>query len=247
VEALAMSALVTVTTIPLVAFYFNQVPWLGLLTNLAAVPVMGGVLVPMGLFAALGAAEEGLPFTAAVQWSIDSFVSLLHGASRLPGSEWHLASPSLASVFAFYGCLAGIWLTYERRRWTSWTAATGLLLLFSWWMWSPRLILDGDRFRITFLDVGQGDSAVLELSGGEVILIDGGASYERVEASLLLIFGIGAFGRLTMSLPRIHNSITSGACLTCCVISRCGAFGEPAISVKSRFISVSRRPWRNAG
>jgi competence protein ComEC len=181
VEALAMSALVTVTTIPLVAFYFNQVPWLGLLTNLAAVPVMGGVLVPMGLFAALGAAEEGLPFTAAVQWSIDSFVSLLHGASRLPGSEWHLASPSLASVFAFYGCLAGIWLTYERRRWTSWTAATGLLLLFSWWMWSPRLILDGDRFRITFLDVGQGDSAVLELSGGEVILIDGGASYERFD------------------------------------------------------------------
>src|SRR6476661_10915201 len=60
-EALAMSALVTVTTIPLVAFYFNQVSWLGLVTNLAAVPLMGGVLVPMGLLAALfhGSTEGG--------------------------------------------------------------------------------------------------------------------------------------------------------------------------------------------
>ena len=60
-DALAMSALVTVTTIPLVAFYFNQVSWLGLATNLAAVPFMGGVLVPIGLLAALspGGTEEG--------------------------------------------------------------------------------------------------------------------------------------------------------------------------------------------
>jgi competence protein ComEC len=42
-------------------------------------------------------------------------------------------------------------------------------------------MLDGDRFRITFLDVSQGDSAVLELPGGEVVLIDGGASYERFD------------------------------------------------------------------
>ena len=181
VEALTMSGLVTVMTIPLVAFYFNQVSWLGLLTNLAAVPVMGGVLVPMGLLAALGAAEDGLPFAGVIQWSMDGFVSVLQGVSRLPGSEWHLASPSVPSLFFFYGCLAAMWVTYERRQWTAWLAVTGLVLLLCWWMWSPRLMLDGDRFRITFLDVSQGDSAVLELPGGEVILIDGGASYERFD------------------------------------------------------------------
>jgi competence protein ComEC len=42
-------------------------------------------------------------------------------------------------------------------------------------------MLDGDRFRITFLDVSQGDSALLELPGGEVVLIDGGATYERFD------------------------------------------------------------------
>ena len=40
---------------------------------------------------------------------------------------------------------------------------------------------DGDRWRVTFLDVGQGDSAVIELPDGQTVLIDGGARYERFD------------------------------------------------------------------
>jgi competence protein ComEC len=115
-----------------------------------------------------------------IQWSMDRFVSVLTGISQFPGSEWHLAAPSLPSLVLFYACLAGVWLGDERRR-TVWITSTTLLLLFGWWMWSPRLLLDDDRFRVTFLDVSQGDSAVLELPNGEVVLIDGGASYERFD------------------------------------------------------------------
>ena len=183
VEALTMSALVTVTTIPLVAFYFNQVSWLGLLANLLAVPLMGGVLVPLGLLAALGqghAEGGGLPFADAIQWSMDGFVSALRGVAQIPGGEWHVASPSLPAMLAFYGCLGALWVGSGHRR-TAWITSVSLVLLLCWWLWSPRFLLDDDRFRITFLDVSQGDSAVLELPGGEVILIDGGASYERFD------------------------------------------------------------------
>jgi competence protein ComEC len=182
-EALAMSAFVTLTTVPLVALYFNQVSWLGLVTNLAAVPVMGGVLVPLGLVAAvghIGTHGAGLPFAAMIQWSLDRFVSVLGGISQIAGSEWHLASPSIPGLFAFYACLATLWMRTDSRVMT-WLARIGLVLLLCWWMWSPRFLLDGDRFRITFLDVSQGDSAVLELPGGEVVLIDGGGSYERFD------------------------------------------------------------------
>jgi competence protein ComEC len=182
-EALAMSALVTVVTIPLVALYFNQVSWLGLVTNLAAVPLMGGVLVPMGLLAALWqnvADGGGLPFATVIQWSMDGFVSALGAASHIPGSEWHLAAPSVPSLLMFYACLGVFWAGSDRHP-TRWIAGISLILLLGWWMWSPRLFLDGDRFRITFLDVSQGDSAVLELPDGEVVLIDGGASYERFD------------------------------------------------------------------
>ena len=213
VEALTMSALVTVTTIPLVAFYFNQVSWLGLVTNLVAVPLMGGVLVPMGLLAALGHGHTegaGLPFASAIQWSMDGFVSVLHGISQLPGGEWHLAAPSLPTVLAFYGCLGAMWVGSDRRR-TVWVTSAGLVLLLCWWTWSPRILLDGDRFRITFLDVSQGDSAVLELPGGEVILIDGGASYERfdmgrgVVAPYLWNRGIRAIDYVIATHPQLDH------------------------------------------
>ncbi len=35
--------------------------------------------------------------------------------------------------------------------------------------------------RVTFLDVGQGDATVLELPDGQVVLIDGGASYSKLD------------------------------------------------------------------
>jgi competence protein ComEC len=183
IDALAMSAMVTVTTIPVVAFYFNQVSWLGLWTNLVAVPLMGILLVPMGLLAALGQAGapgEGLPFAAAIQWAMDVFVSVLQSVSWIPGGEWHLAAPSLPSLLVFYGCLGAMWIASHQDR-TRWIAGITMVLLLSWWLWSPRLWIDGDRFRITFLDVSQGDSAVLELPDGQVVLIDGGGSYERFD------------------------------------------------------------------
>jgi competence protein ComEC len=48
-KALSFSAVLTLTTFPVVAFYFNQVPWLGVVTNLAAIPLTGFILVPFGL------------------------------------------------------------------------------------------------------------------------------------------------------------------------------------------------------
>ncbi|MDH5641994.1 MAG: ComEC family competence protein, partial [Nitrospira sp.] len=48
-DAFVMSGAVTVATLPLVALYFNQVPWMGIVTNLLAVPFTGALLVPLGL------------------------------------------------------------------------------------------------------------------------------------------------------------------------------------------------------
>ena len=52
-DSMVMSGVVTLLTIPLVAYYFNQLPWLGLFTNVLAVPVMGILLVPIGLVSAI--------------------------------------------------------------------------------------------------------------------------------------------------------------------------------------------------
>lgn len=182
-DAVTMSGVVTIATLPLVAFYFNQIPWLGVMTNLAAVPITGAGLVPLGLGAGVWQLMDGgtrLPMAGIMQWIFDGFVSAVRVAAKIPGGEWHVASPALVTMVTFYGCLASAaW--FRDRRLIRGVAFGGVAVILLWWIWSPRLWLDGDRFRVTFLDVGQGDSGVIELPDGQVIVIDGGATYERFD------------------------------------------------------------------
>jgi competence protein ComEC len=182
-DSMVMSGVVTLVTLPIVAYYFNQFPWLGLFTNIVAVPVMGILLVPVGLGAAVWQIlAEGtmLPLASLNQWLLEYFVMAIRMVSMLPGGEWHVAAPSVPTMLLFYGCLVVLW-KHRSRPVFRFTAGAGVLLVLLWWAWSPRLFLDGDRFRVTFLDVGQGDSAVVELPDGQVVLIDGGATYERFD------------------------------------------------------------------
>jgi competence protein ComEC len=73
------------------------------------------------------------------------------------------------------------------------------------------MFLDGDHFRVTFLDVGQGDSTVVELPDGQVLLIDGGATYERfdmgrgVVAPFLWNRGIHAIDQVIGTHPQLDH------------------------------------------
>lgn len=182
-DSMLMSGVVTLVTLPLVAYYFNQLPWLGVFANVLAVPVMGILLVPIGLAAGMWPIMvEGtqLPMVSLNQWLLESFVDAVRRLSMLPGGEWHVAAPSVLTVVLFYGCLVLLWQRVGLVA-IRWGIGAGMLLVLLWWAWSPRMFPDGDRFRVTFLDVGQGDSAVVELPDGQVVLIDGGATYERFD------------------------------------------------------------------
>jgi competence protein ComEC len=182
-DSVVMSGVVTLMTVPFVAYYFYQLPWLGLFTNVVAVPVMGILLVPIGLASAIWQIVIGgavLPLASLNQWLLEYFVAGVRLVSMLPGGEWHVAAPSAFTMFLFYSCLVLLWQRVGGVAFR-WSAGVGVLLILLWWTWSPRMFLDGDRFRVTFLDVGQGDSAVIEFPDGQVVLIDGGATYERFD------------------------------------------------------------------
>jgi competence protein ComEC len=212
-DSVVMSGVVTVVTLPLVAYYFNQLPWLGLLTNVVAVPVMGIVLVPIGLAAGVWqilVGETMLPLASLNQWFLEYFVAAIRLVSLLPGGEWHVAAPSLFAMLLFYGCVVLLWYRVGRPAFRL-AAGAGILLVLLWWAWSPRMFLDGDHFRVTFLDVGQGDSTVVELPDGQVMLIDGGATYERfdmgrgVVAPFLWNRGIHAIDQVIGTHPQLDH------------------------------------------
>ena len=212
-DSVLMSGVVIVVTLPLVAYYFNQLPWLGLFTNVVAVPVMGILLVPLGLGAGIWQILVGgtmLPLASLNQWLLEHFVAVVRLVSMLPGGEWHVAAPSALTMLLFYGCLGLMWQRVGSAVFRL-AAGAGVLLVLLWWAWSPRILLDGDHFRVTFLDVGQGDSAVVELPDGQVVLIDGGATYERfdmgrgVVAPFLWNRGIYAIDQVIGTHPQLDH------------------------------------------
>lgn len=174
---------ITLATLPLVAYHFNQVAWLGLAANLVVVPLAGFLLVPLGLGSALWAAvteSTALPAASVNQAGFEVLSGLVHVLARLPGAEWHVASPPLLSIAAFYGLLVmTIALrTPDRLRLAGFA---GVALLAAWWIWSPRMWNQDGSLRVTFLDVGQGDATVIELPDGETVLIDAGTRHETLD------------------------------------------------------------------
>ncbi|MFN3681688.1 MAG: DNA internalization-related competence protein ComEC/Rec2, partial [Nitrospira sp.] len=182
-EAFLTSTVVTVGTLPLVALYFNQIPWMGIVTNLVAVPFTGGFLVPLGLVsAAWTVLSDGhyLLMRGILESSLLGVAKALRWCAELPGVSWYVAAPSLPTILLFYAGLVGVWANSIPRSMRKMMAVV-VIALIGWWGVSPRLGVDGDHWRVTFLDVGQGDSAVLELPDGQTVLIDGGARYERLD------------------------------------------------------------------
>jgi competence protein ComEC len=178
-----MTGGVTLATLPIVAHYFNQIPWVGLIGNLIVVPIAGFVLVPIGLMSAiwyLVAGGETLPASQANQIISDVLFRIVEALANILAAEWHVASPSIPAIVAFYLFL-GVAMWPLKSVWLRRGSAAVAAFIVIWWVWSPRGWSDGETLRVTFLDVGQGDACLIELPDGKTILIDGGATYETFD------------------------------------------------------------------
>ena len=178
-----MTGGVTVATVPVVAYYFNQIPWVGLFANLIVVPIAGFVLVPIGLGSGVWYVMTGgdtFPASHINQLIGEGLFRIVEVLARIPYAEWHVASPSLPSMVVFYACLA-MAISPLGVVWLKRSCGALVVLILIGWMWSPRAWSDGDILRVTFLDVGQGDACLIELPDRQVILIDGGATYETLD------------------------------------------------------------------
>ena len=180
---------VSLTTLPLVAYYFHQIPWLGLFANIVIVPMVGIFVIPIGLLSSIGVLMSGgerLPFAAVNQWLFDLLAQAIVGLAELPGAEWYVAAPSIVSIFIFWGLLAGLVLL-KHQPFFRWSCAFLLMGVLAWWAWSPRLDWSPGLLRVTFLDIGQGDATLLELPDGQTVLIDGGPAYRRLDMGRAVI------------------------------------------------------------
>ncbi|MDL1979292.1 MAG: DNA internalization-related competence protein ComEC/Rec2 [Deltaproteobacteria bacterium] len=174
---MAVSLFAIIGTLPLVLFYFNQVSCVGLMSNCIAVPIVGFLVIPLGMLAVL-ILPASFSVACCVMKITELLLSILLEAvsffSSLPYAAIKTITPSLFEIGLFYALIAAL-LNLKKSRWVRLTVIPCLMALIL----GDALFWMHERFwrqdlRVTMIDVGQGNSALLELPKGVCVLIDGG-------------------------------------------------------------------------
>jgi competence protein ComEC len=204
-----VSAAAFLGTAPILASNFHRISPIGILANLAIVP-LSGLLTGAGmLFALLATVIPGSLslFAALITWLVDLTVNLADSFARLPFASVQVFSPSPAMVGCYYLALGACTIAMGRR-WLKWMGVSAVLALVI--LLCVRLydLHSAERLRVTVLDVGQGDAIVVELPERRTILIDGGGLYDerfdigaQVVVPFLLSRWIGSLDLVVLSHP----------------------------------------------
>jgi competence protein ComEC len=162
----------TIPCTPIIARFAPTVPLGGIVANLLAVPVGEAAALPLCLVHALlpwwPAAERGC---AAVASGALVLVRLLARGFAAPALTAQVPQPTSWQLVAIVVALGAISLRVRARRAVvgGCVAAVLLLEIVARRQGAPHGVL-----RATFLDVGQGDSAIVDLPDGQAMVIDGG-------------------------------------------------------------------------
>ncbi len=187
VQGLSTSVAVTlgamVFTMPLTAWHFGSVSLIGILTNLVTLwlisVVFYGVLLVclFGTFSTWMAGFLGLLLEVPVQlvlWLTDIL-------SQVPLAAVYTKSVYIVLWLIFVYALVGMYLLLRQQHAGMLSAAIlGGLCLSLTLSWMEPLL---DECRVTMLDVGQGQSVILQ-SGGKTFLVDCGGDYSDDAADL---------------------------------------------------------------
>lgn len=175
---LIVPLLATVGTAPLIAHYFGHLSLAGFISNPVIVPMVGFVVVPLGLFlgfVALVWPAAAWPLVWVAERLLALTIWLVHRLAQLPLANISVPSPDFFEVAILYALMLAILLVRANRY--AWVAAGVIVAILAadvhyWWQerWRRK------ELRITHLDVGQGDAAVVELPGPRVLLVDAGGT-----------------------------------------------------------------------
>lgn len=181
-RSLVASAVCVVMATPLTAYYFNMFSPIGVLGNLAAVPLV--FLILLSGFPVL--LLQGVPVPGiGLLWSVpEGFTTILLSwtawlESLDYGWRW-VRAPALWMVVAGYAFLVSAALS-KKWRCPSLCAALGLLLFFC-----AQEGVRWSRTRLTVLPTGRGQAFLLQKAFHPAVLIDAGSDWDAWEVGSVL-------------------------------------------------------------
>jgi len=201
VELVVITISATIGTMPLLVYHFNQISTVTLPANIIVEPLICFWALPCGFLAVpLMFIHPPLAETVLIfgTWSLELVTKYIIYLSSIPFSVLWVPDIHIAAMILYYVSLIFIISSTSKQiRAYAILTLTGTLVFFV-------LPLSGlnNKLRksdsVSFIDVGQGSSSLLQLAGGRIVLIDAGATTspgfncgEKIIAPYLWSQGIG--------------------------------------------------------
>lgn len=176
----------TLGTAPLIAYHFHYLSILSPLTNLIITPIIGFIILPVSFLCSIFYLLTGTFPALSLLDSFTSFtIDIIKRIGQLPFVDIRIPSFPIILLIIFYSAiLFYLILKLKSERNTNRDEkikGSKILLLYPLLVtliifisYSFLRYLQPESLQITFLDVGQGDAAVIELPDNKVILVDVG-------------------------------------------------------------------------
>ena len=202
-DVVAVSAACGVATAPILLTQFGSVPLYSIPANALAAPVVAPLL-GIALVTAL-VASAFPPVALALAWINGWLAAYLAGCARLIGGLPAAAVTARTAVaMAAVGLAFGVLVSRLRPPRAPRVAALLLLVVLvggGWRLHSGSAgLAPPEGLRVTFLDVGQGDSALLQVPGGAVLVDEGPP--EADVAGRLRALGVETLSMIVLTHPQ---------------------------------------------
>jgi competence protein ComEC len=201
-EVVAVSGACGLATAPILLTQFGVVPLYSIPANALAAPVVAPLL-GIALITAIGA-PVAPPLAALLAWVNGWFAAYLAACAHVVGGLPYASVSTRAAVTIAAVVLSAAYLVARisrpRGRVYAAIALGAALMAGGWRLHGSSALPPPTGLRITFLDVGQGDGALIQVPGGAV-LVDEGPPEARM-ASQLRRLGAERLSLLVMTHPQ---------------------------------------------
>ncbi len=229
-SSVAITLAASAGTAPLIIYFFHNFSIISPLTNLIIIPAVGFVILPMAFLSSFFFLFFNiLPFHTVLDTFTGHVLSLIYYIARWPFIAVRIpAFPPVLLIFFYAGLVIFTVITYSRvkesARGVAADAGQSLsprpgfhffrspvfpcsVALIPAMIFSVASCLARDRLSVTFLDVGQGDGAVIELPDRRTLIMDTGNSGFQV-GEFLQYRGINEIEAIMLSHG--HHDHTGG-------------------------------------